>query len=184
MPRCPRCRSPLAPQATGRPRRWCSPACRQSAYRKRRKRSVHFSSATSEWETPTALFAQLDAEHGFTLDACAISANAKCAAYFDRKVDGLRQRWTGRVWCNPPYGRAIGLWLAKAWESVQSGDCECVVCLVPVRTDTSWWHEWAMRGEIDYLKVRLRFGGGQTSAPFPSAVVVFRNAKARYETAA
>jgi hypothetical protein len=61
------------------------------------------------------LFARLDAEHGFTLDACATAANAKCAAYFTRKEDGLRQPWTGRVWCNPPYGREIGLWLAKAW---------------------------------------------------------------------
>jgi len=137
-PRCPRCRNPLPSQAAGRRRRYCSPACRQAVYHKRRKRSVHFSSRTSEWSTPPELFARLDVQHGFTLDACATAANAKCAAFFDRKADALRQRWQGRVWCNPPYGRAIGQWLRKAWESVQSGDAERVVCLVPARVDTAW----------------------------------------------
>jgi len=36
---------------------------------------------------------------------------------------------------------------------------------------------------VTFLRGRVRFGGGETSAPFPSAVVVFRNAQARYETA-
>jgi hypothetical protein len=162
MKRCPRCRSPLPCQATGRRRKYCSPACRQAAYRKRRKRSVHFSSRSSEWATPSDFFARLDAQHRFTLDCCATAANAKCPAFFDRQADGLRQRWTGRVWMNPPYGREIGRWMTKAWQSVQSGDAELVVCLVPSRTG---------------------IGGGQASAPFDSALVVFRNAKARYETA-
>ena len=181
--RCRRCRRPLAPQATGRRRRYCSPACRQAAYRQRARRSVHFSSRSSEWSTPAALFAALDAEHHFTLDVCATAENAKCARYFDRHADGLRRPWTGRVWCNPPYGRAIGLWLRKAWESVQSGEAERVVCLVPVRTCTAWWHEYAARGEVRFLRGRVRFGGAESGAPFPSAVIVFRNGNSRYETA-
>ena len=83
-----------------------------------------------------ALFAALDSEFGpFTLDVCATAENAKCAHYFDRAADGLARRWTGRVWCNPPYGREIGRWTCKAAEAVRSGDAELVVCLVPARVD-------------------------------------------------
>jgi hypothetical protein len=91
---CRRCGSAVPTGRTGRPRRWCSPACRQAAYRgraRRRPASVHFSSRTCEWATPPDLFARLDAEHGpFTLDACATPENAKCPRYFTRADDGLR----------------------------------------------------------------------------------------------
>jgi hypothetical protein len=103
--------------------------------------------------------------------------NAKCPAFFTRTQDGLKQPWTGRVFMNPPYGRAIGHWMRKALEAARSGEAEIVVCLVPARTDTRWWHDFAARGEVRFLPGRVRFGGGQNSAPFPSAVVVFRNAQ-------
>jgi hypothetical protein len=49
-----------------------------------------------------------------------------------------------------------------------------VVCLVPARTDTAWWHDYATRGEIRFIRGRLKFGDSKTSAPFPSAIVIFR----------
>jgi len=151
---------------------------------------VHFSSQTCEWTTPPDCFAALDARHGpFTLDPCATPENALCSRFFTLADDGLSQPWTGRVFANPPYGRPLGSWIQKAWESVTSGDAEIVVCLVPARTDTAWWHEYALRGEVECLKGRLHFGGAQNGAPFPSVVIVFRNARvsaepatARYET--
>jgi site-specific DNA-methyltransferase (adenine-specific) len=149
------------------------------AYRRRRKRhklAVHFSSQTCEWATPQVLFDRLHARYGFTLDACATADNAKCPVYFTRDEDELTQTWTGRVWMNPPYGREIAGWMRKAWEAAQS-TAELVVCLVPARTDTAWWHEWATRGEVEFLAGRVRFGGGRHGAPFPSALVVFRNAR-------
>ena len=74
---------------------------------------------------------------------------------------------------NPPYGRTIGQWIRKAWESSRNG--ATVVCLLPARTDTLWWHDCVSRAtEIRFLKGRLRFEGAANSAPFPSAVVVFR----------
>jgi site-specific DNA-methyltransferase (adenine-specific) len=182
--KCPRCRTPLVVARIGRPRRYCSSACRQSAYRRRQRASVHFRSQSDEWATPQELFDKLAARFGgFTLDCCATADNAKCAAYFTRADDGLAQTWTGRVWCNPPYGRAIGLWLRKALESVQSGSAELVVCLVPARTDTAWWHDIAAKGEVEFLPGRVRFGGASSGAPFPSAVVVFRNAAGVTEVA-
>ena len=134
---------------------------------------VHFSSASCEWATPQWLFDALNREFGFTLDPCATSENAKCGKYFTAAVDGLRQRWAGEVvFMNPPYGTVIGKWMRKAWESAQEG--ATVVCLVPARTDTEWWHGFAMRGEVRLLKGRLKFGGAKNSAPFPSAIVVLR----------
>src|SRR5262249_49743724 len=137
-----------------------------------------------EWSTPQWFFDKLDAEHRFTLDACATPENTKCATYFTRADDGLAQRWTGRVWLNPPYGRTIGLWMRKAWESVERGDAELGVCLVPARVDTAWWHDYAARGEVEFLRGRLHFVEGGNGAPFPSALVVFRNAEAVMKRAA
>ena len=72
---------------------------------------------------------------------------------------------------NPPYGKEIGAWMQKAYESAQGG--ALVVCLVPARTDTKWWHEYAAKGEVTFVRGRLKFGGQKNSAPFPSAIVVF-----------
>jgi site-specific DNA-methyltransferase (adenine-specific) len=171
-----KCRGLLQPQATGRPRRYCSSACRQRAYRRRQRRSVHFRSDSAEWATPPTFFATLDREFGFTLDACATPANAKCLKYFTLAEDGLQQPWQGIVWCNPPYGRTIGLWLQKALAEVECGHASVVVCLVPARPDTGWWNDYAARGEIRFHRGRLKFGNARSGAPFPSAVVVFRNA--------
>ena len=134
--------------------------------------NVHFSSKTDLWETPQALFDVLNAEFNFELDVCATVDNAKCDRYFSVEQDGLAQPWCGMCWMNPPYGRVIGRWMKKAYESAQGG--ATVVCLVPARTDTAWWHEFVMKGEIRFLKGRLKFGGAKNSAPFPSAIVVFR----------
>jgi site-specific DNA-methyltransferase (adenine-specific) len=175
--RCPRCGHPLTIQATGRRRRYCSNACRQAAYWRRSRRSIHFSSASAEWSTRPELFAELDREFSFTLDACATAENAKCANYFTRQQNGLAQPWTGRVFCNPPYGRGvIGDWVRKAWESFQSGQAEIVVLLVPSRTDTAWWHDYCLQGEVRFRRGRERCGNAKSGAPFPSAVVVFRKA--------
>jgi len=130
-----------------------------------------FSSLTPEWATPSGVFTTLNERYQFDLDACATPENARCERFFTPEQDGLRQEWTGTIWLNPPYGREIGQWLKKAWQSAQAG--ATVVCLVPSRTDASWWHQWCMQGDIFFIRGRLRFGDAQNSAPFPSAVVVF-----------
>jgi excisionase family DNA binding protein len=101
----------------------------------------------------------------------------KWERFFTREDNGLLQHWTGRVFMNPPYGRTLSAWMRKAYEASQNG-AELVLCLVPARTDTAWWHDYAARGEIRFLRGRLRFGGCENPAPFSSAVVVFRNAAA------
>jgi phage N-6-adenine-methyltransferase len=134
--------------------------------------SVHFSSKTDLWATPQAFYDKYNAVYKFTLDVCASKDNAKCTAYYDIEADGLSQSWHGICWMNPPYGRDIGKWMKKAYESSLHG--ATVVCLVPSRTDTKWWHEYAMQGQIEFIKGRLKFGDAKNSAPFPSAIVVFK----------
>jgi phage N-6-adenine-methyltransferase len=129
---------------------------------------VHYSSARDGWETPQDLFDTLNAEYGFTTDVCARPGNAKCLHYYTPDEDGLMQDWAGRCWMNPPYGREIGKWVRKAYESDA-----LVVCLLPARTDTKWWQDYCTKGRIHFIRGRLKFGGSKNSAPFPSAIVIF-----------
>jgi phage N-6-adenine-methyltransferase len=131
-----------------------------------------FSSERHDWQTPHELFNQLNGEFGFELDVCATAENAKCGHFYSPEQDGLKQPWRGVCWMNPPYGSALPAWMAKAYAS--SLDGATVVCLVPARTDTRWWHDFAMRGEIRLVQGRLRFGHARFCAPFPSAIIVFR----------
>jgi phage N-6-adenine-methyltransferase len=136
------------------------------------RRSVHFSSASAEWATPQSLFDELSwLFGGFTLDPCATPQNAKCKTFFTREQNGLAQLWEGKVFMNPPYGREIGLWVKKAFEESRRG--ALVVCLLPARTDTRWWQDYAKRGHVFFLRGRLRFGDAKHTAPFPSAIVTF-----------
>jgi len=134
-----------------------------------------FSSEDHTWETPISFFNMLNEEFNFALDVCAHANNAKCAKFFSPEEDGLKQNWHGICWMNPPYGRDTGVWMEKAYNEALNGTV--VVCLVAARTDTKWWHKYAMKAkEIRFIEGRLRFRkGGQKleAAPFPSAVVVF-----------
>lgn len=138
-----------------------------------------FSSNTDLWATPQSFFDKLNEEFRFEVDVCANDENAKCNLYYTEKEDGLSHEWVGVCWMNPPYGREIGKWVQKAYESSLNG--ATVVCLLPARTDTKWWHEYCMKGEIRLVKGRLKFGDGKNSAPFPSAVVIF-GSKAKQNT--
>ena len=129
-------------------------------------------SNTDLWSTPRDFFDDYNAIYHFDVDVCATAENALCAKFYSPEDNGLSKEWHGVCWMNPPYGREIGKWMKKAYESSLHG--ATVVCLVPARTDTAWWHEYAMKGEIEFIRGRLKFGGSKNSAPFPSAVVVFQ----------
>jgi phage N-6-adenine-methyltransferase len=140
------------------------------------------SSKSIEWATPRSFFDPLEREFNFDLDVCATQENKKCLAYFCRMVDGLSQPWAGRrCWMNPPYGREIGHWMRKALLESMKG--ALVVCLVPARTDTAWWHDYATRGEIRFIRGRITFDGAPHPAPFPSAIVIFRPVPVEKEVA-
>lgn len=139
--------------------------------------SLHFSSERQDWRTPQDFFDKLNAEFCFDLDACASKENAKCDEFLSQGGDdALRVPWYfygSRAFMNPPYGRAIGKFVKKASESGIF-----VVCLVPARTDTKWWHEYVVprASEIRYIRGRLKFDGHKNAAPFPSALVIYNPA--------
>lgn len=135
---------------------------------------VHFKSTGFERETPQRLFDELDREFHFTRDVCASRKNFKVTAFWDKRDNALadHQQWKGVLWMNPPYGRAIAMFVKKAYQSRATAT---TVCLLPARTDSQWWHQWVMKAdEIRFIKGRLRFQREKDGAPFPSAIVVFR----------
>jgi site-specific DNA-methyltransferase (adenine-specific) len=146
--------------------------------------TLMFSKASDEWATPQATFDALNAEFGFEKDCAASEANTKVPGFWlgpDCGVNALEYRWGPCVcWLNPPYSMCREF-IAKAAAEAALG--ATVVCLVPSRTDTRWWHEhvWDREQhgprpgvEVRFLKGRLRFGGATAGAPFPSVVLVFR----------
>lgn len=184
MIRCQRCRTPIVQPLTGRRRRTCSDPCRAAlARRRRRSRPAWSTSATAEWYTPPDVFEALAAQHGpFELDPATDPRSpiwALVPAHYTAHDDGLRRPWHGRVWLNPPYGRMIGLWVARAAAAVASGEAELVCALVPARTDTRWFRAALDAGaEVDFLPGRVRFvrpDGTPGQAPFASCVLVFRD---------
>ena len=136
---------------------------------------VHYSSKSNEWATPQNLFDELNDEFNFTLDPCATDENAKCSKYFTIEDDGLSKDWSNEVvFMNLPYGREIKKWIKKAYEESLNGTT--VVCLIPARTDTTYWHDFIFdkTDDIRFLRGRLKFGNSKNSAPFPSAIVVYQ----------
>lgn len=133
-------------------------------------KELMFSSKTDLWSTPQDLFDKYNEIYQFETDVCALPENAKCEKFFTPEMDGLKQEWTGVCWCNPPYGRQIGKWVEKACKSFAT-----VVMLIPARTDTKWFHDYCLPyGKIEFLRGRLKFGGCENPAPFPSMIVVFK----------
>lgn len=127
---------------------------------------VHFVSNNAEARTPLEFYQKLNDEFHFNFDPCPSKPT----------FDGLCIDWKERNFINPPYGRALPLWIAKAYFEHLKG--KLCVLLIPARTDTKWWHEYIMKAnEIRFIKGRLKFQGYENSAPFPSCIVVFKPKK-------
>jgi len=170
-------------------------------------RDVMFSSGKDDHETPDDLFLELHKEFDFQLDVCATKENTKLLTFISPAENGLTSIWSERNWCNPPYSkperacvssctkktcikRGYHLaedkpgcidWVAKAYHERKLG--KLTVMLLPVRTDTKYFHLyiWDKENhrpkpgiEIRLIEGRLKFKGSKDMAPFPSMVVVFK----------
>jgi len=134
-----------------------------------------FLSSNQEWETPDEIFEPLNKEFGFTLDVAASQDNYKCARYWTREDDALSLPWGDEIcWLNPPY-RQVGVWVKRAFQESLNG--ATVVCLVQARTNTNWWHDYCMKGEVRFIRGRPKFKGCKHGLPQPLAIVVFRGGK-------
>ena len=137
------------------------------------------SSKDTTWATPQEWFDYLNLEFKFTLDPCCSEETAKCKKFYTPVEDGLSKSWEDeRVFMNPPYGRGLNDWMEKAYKESKRG--ALVVCLVPARVDTLWWHATAGKAaDVRFPIGRLKFGNAPSSAPFPVAIVVFRPSNGR-----
>jgi site-specific DNA-methyltransferase (adenine-specific) len=146
-----------------------------NGYWRYKMNKVLFSSKTDEWSTPQDLYDELNKEFNFTLDPCATNENHKCEKYYTLVDNGLLKDWSREtVFMNPPYGREITQWIAKAYHTSLEG--ATIVCLLPARTNTNWFHAFIINKakEIRFLKGKIKFGNSKTGAPFPSMIVVFK----------
>jgi DNA N-6-adenine-methyltransferase Dam len=128
---------------------------------------------SDEWYTPPAVFDALGLT--FDLDPAAPPGGVPwvpASRHFTKDEDGLSQRWSGRVWLNPPYGRQTGRWLARLAEH---GDG---LALVFARTDTVWFQRITpVATALCFVGGRLRFhrpdGTAALTARAPSLLVAF-----------
>jgi phage N-6-adenine-methyltransferase len=142
-------------------------------------------SVGQSWETPQAVLQVLYSVFGrFDLDPCSPRKHGpvKARVHFTAEDDGLSLPWHGRVFVNPPYGKELSHWIAKARDEFENGSATLVVLLIPARTETAYWHDYiAGQASVCFLKGRLKFSDGKQSAPFPSALVIFGGSKDQAE---
>jgi|TARA_Y100000310_G_scaffold102057_1_gene100227 site-specific DNA-methyltransferase (adenine-specific) len=124
-------------------------------------------SQSDDWLTPKEVYEKLDEEFEFNFDPC---------PYPLPEFDGLKIEWKERNFVNPPYSE-LKKWIKKSFEEYKKG--KLVVMLIPSRTDTIAWHEYIFPyAKVRFIKGRLKFKlAGATKidpAPFPSAIVIFK----------
>ncbi len=136
------------------------------------------SSERQDWETPMSFVKLVEKKINktFDLDVCTYDHTTKAPKWFTEADDALTKEWSEPTcWMNPPYGGALPTWLKYAYEQSQKHN-NTIVCLIPSRTDTAWFHDWAAKGEIVFLRGRIKFEqqGEITGTPaFPSMIVIF-----------
>lgn len=148
------------------------------------QQNCHELSLDDTWATPRDYYKKVAQEFDFKLDAAALQSSTLVEGNWygpdhpdEARQDAFTRDWTkdsegGIVWLNPPYGKTIKQWMKKAYDEAKKG--ATVVCLVPSRTDTAWFHEYCINHEVRFIRGRLKFGAAVNAAPFPSALVIMR----------
>lgn len=105
---------------------------------------------TQTWITPKWI---IDALGPFDLDPCAADPRPWDCAFFNFIADGLENRWSGRVWLNPPFHRyEVAKWVRKL------ADHGTGTALLHARTEAEWFEPvWAKASGILFLADRLYF---------------------------
>nr|WP_075211252.1 phage N-6-adenine-methyltransferase [Klebsiella michiganensis] len=122
------------------------------------------------WRTPPALFACLNAEFCFQLDAAAAAHNALCRKFITAEQNTLETSWAdylsipGYVWLNPPYSD-ITPFVKKA--AAESANQIGTVMLVPADTSVGWFKEAIQTAsEVRFITAgRLAFINPVTGKP-------------------
>ncbi len=118
---------------------------------------------SDHYATPKSFYVQLNSEFKFSLDPCPLRST----------FNGLKMDWAGSVYVNPPYSN-IKPWIVKGLMELQANRAKTIVYLLPVRTDTAYWHDLILpnAAEIRLVRGRLNFNEMKTPAPFPVCLVI------------
>lgn len=78
----------------------------------------------------------------YDLDPCGEPSNpiAPCAYWRERDENGLDSVWFGNVWVNPPWSD-LPTWTKKCWAEWETGQCQSISLLIPVRSEQPFWQE-------------------------------------------
>lgn len=125
---------------------------------------------SDNYATPLAFYNKLNDEFNFDFDPCPFK--------HDMSWNGLDVDWIGNVYVNPPYSN-IEPFVSKAIIEIDKGNCDMAVFLIPIRSDTKYWHNLIMEkaSEIRFVKGRLNFNESKSPAPFPVVLVIFNREK-------
>lgn len=111
--------------------------------------------------------------------ASCIEANKiiKASKFYTEKDNGLKRKWSGTVWLNPPYGRLAGDFIAKLVSEINVKNVPAAITLVNAHcTDTSWFqHLWP--GLLCFTNHRINFYGDdeRSGSTHGSVFVYFGN---------
>ena len=134
-----------------------------------------FKSKSHVYETPNSIFEPLQKEFNLQLDVCANQENHKLRTYFTEEQDALTKNWNTNFWMNPPFGRQLQKFVKKAQEESQKNKV-IGVCLIPVRSNTKWWHKHIIdtNSEVRFIKGEVKFVGFERGLWMPFAIVIFK----------
>lgn len=131
--------------------------------------------------TPPNFLSNIYAAFGaIDLDPCGHALSPVVAnrrILFAEGGDGLAEDWSGDLaFVNPPYS-AMLRWLRRAHDQWKAGHAKTVLCLVPVRTDSSFFHDvltkvadiYLLRGRVKFIDPR----GKAQHTPFSLMLVMF-----------
>jgi ParB family chromosome partitioning protein len=143
-------------------------------------------SLSNEWYTPKRyLDAARQVLGAFDLDpASSATANkeVKAAKYYTAEINGLKKPWSGRVWCNPPYGGLSGTFAEKLVREFTGNAVTAAILLVNANsTDAQWfqplWNYW-----LCFTNHRINFiapNGEEVSGSTHGSVFVYFGADRR-----
>ena len=164
-----------------------------------RDMSVHHSSQSVEWNTPkwilelVSQFFDSDFDgpwprtrHPIDLDPSSDHGHwVPAERHYTKQDNGLLLPWSGKVFCNPPYGADVPKWVDKACREYNDGEPDEIIMVLPGRPGSKWFAQISDQHAICFLSHRLRFvvdGVPGGPAPFPTAIAYLGGRLRQFQT--